>query len=1093
MAEHADGSIIVDTDIDSSGFKSGSAEMKSAINSLTNQINRLGPTFQKAMSGNTKAMGTFEAKASALKTKIAELEAKMSTLGSKRLHTEDYKQLSLELDKARAKLGQLTDRQAKMKATGVKETSSAYKSLQYDIDLTKQNIKGLEAAMAGMRKNGTAFQLGSATPEYQQMASSLAAAKQQMAEMDAAAGKMKANASTLPAIGQRIVSAFAKAGSVIKSSVVSGLKMAAGAAKNLLSHTLKAVTGMNKLGKSTGRAGMGFGSMLKSMLFFSAFSAVLKSLKEGIDALAKSSASFNNTMSQLKTSTAQLRNSFITAFAPILNVVVPILTILISKLASAINLIGQFFAALTGASSYTKAITQQQDYAASLDKTAGAAKEAKRQLAGFDEMNVLSDSSGGGGGGAGAGAGATFEDVPIDSGVAGVVDRIKEAFANGEYAEIGKIIGEGVNTIVGKLYDMLTGIDWEHIGSAFAEGLNGLVQGVDWELLGKTIGAYFMARLNFIYGAITTFDWAAAGNALGTAIKNLWDSIDWAKAGEALSTGFIGVLTTISEAIKTVDWQKVGNDVATFIASIDWGGVFTALTNAIGAALGGLAGFLWGLIDDAWQSLLDAGQKNAEEYGLDIVSGILFGILDGLENLGKWIVKNIFEPFINGFKDAFGIHSPSTVMQEQGGFIIDGLLLGITNAWNSITNFFGEALSSLTQKLSSGWETIKSGASTGWNKVKTTVSTAWTGIKTGVSNGASKVKETVSGAWSKVKEWTSAKWSSAKSTVTSTWDSIKSKTSSVGTGIKDSVSSAWANVKNNISSKLSSAKSSAATLWSSIKSTTTSQNNSIKSSLSSAWSSVKSSLSSTWSSIKSTASSTWSSIKNAIKNQGWSGVGSAITSGIKTGINNGWATLTNWIKEKAKSLLNAVKKTLGIHSPSRAFRDQVGMNIGLGIGEGVEDSTPAVLSTVSSVADAIADEFNAGEYGAVPTAEIDGSLTAFSDKITDSFAELMSRLQAIADGVTFAVPDVANGVAPYSVAAAVSGSKSHTPGTDASPNDDISSVVIQSVNNATVAIVKAIQEYSHTNINLDSDSLADSIINEINRRTRMNGKSPLLT
>ena len=59
-------------------------------------------------------------------------------------------------------------------------------------------------------------------------------------------------------------------------------------------------------------------------------------------------------------------------------------------------------------------------------------------------------------------------------------------------------------------------------------------------------------------------------------------------------------------------------------------------------------------------------------------------------------------------------------------------------------------------------------------------------------------------------------------------------------------------------------------------------------------------------------------------------------------------------------------------------------------------------------------------------------------------------------------------------------------------NEDLSNVVIQSVTNATAAIVQAIETYSGTTVNLDKRSLADAIIEEINRRTRMTGKSPIL-
>lgn len=41
-------------------------------------------------------------------------------------------------------------------------------------------------------------------------------------------------------------------------------------------------------------------------------------------------------------------------------------------------------------------------------------------------------------------------------------------------------------------------------------------------------------------------------------------------------------------------------------------------------------------------------------------------VLDALLGIGSWIVDNVFKPILDGFKNAFGIHSPSTVMQEQG-------------------------------------------------------------------------------------------------------------------------------------------------------------------------------------------------------------------------------------------------------------------------------------------------------------------------------------------------------------------------------------------------------------------------------------------
>lgn len=63
---------------------------------------------------------------------------------------------------------------------------------------------------------------------------------------------------------------------------------------------------------------------------------------------------------------------------------------------------------------------------------------------------------------------------------------------------------------------------------------------------------------------------------------------------------------------------------------------------------------------------------------------------------------------------------------------------------------------------------------------------------------------------------------------------------------------------------------------------------------------------------------------------------------VVEGIWNGIKNAGNWIKRKvgefARGILDGMKNALGIHSPSRLFKDQVGKNIALGVGEGFEDN-----------------------------------------------------------------------------------------------------------------------------------------------------------
>ena len=284
-----------------------------------------------------------------------------------------------------------------------------------------------------------------------------------------------------------------------------------------------------------------------------------------------------------------------------------------------------------------------------------------------------------------------------------------------------------------------------------------------------------------------------------------------------------------------------------------------------------------------------------------------------------------------------------------------------------------------------------------------------------------------------------------------------------------------------------------------MKSTISSGWTGIRNDASSIWGGIQSTLLGAWNVIKSTAASTWSGIKSVIENQGWSNIGSNICNGIKNGLEAGWRWLTDTVKNLAGGLLSAAKNALGIQSPSKVFRDEVGLNIGYGIGEGVENSESSVLKSVTGIADAIAEEMNAGDYTIseiVPVSTVNGAIVDFTDRLTDGFIAAMDRLQAIADSITFTVPTVAAGsVVPYKMMATAelpdSDNAAVSSAIEAS-NDELASVVTQVVMNAASTIVTAIQNSGGRYSGLDHAQTADAVIQEINRRTRMYNRSPLI-
>lgn len=81
-------------------------------------------------------------------------------------------------------------------------------------------------------------------------------------------------------------------------------------------------------------------------------------------------------------------------------------------------------------------------------------------------------------------------------------------------------------------------------------------------------------------------------------------------------------------------------------------------------------------------------------------------------------------------------------------------------------------------------------------------------------------------------------------------------------------------------------------------------------------------------------------IKNAFTSVNWGSVGFNIIEGIVSGIAGAVGHLISAATSAASSALDAIKSKLGIHSPSRVFRDQVGKMMALGMGIGFEKNLP---------------------------------------------------------------------------------------------------------------------------------------------------------
>lgn len=163
------------------------------------------------------------------------------------------------------------------------------------------------------------------------------------------------------------------------------------------------------------------------------------------------------------------------------------------------------------------------------------------------------------------------------------------------------------------------------------------------------------------------------------------------------------------------------------------------------------------------------------------------------------------------------------------------------------------------------------------------------------------------------------------------------------------------------------------TVWNGIKSVVSSGLNAISGVVSSVMGVISSTWVNAWNSVKGFVSSIWNGITGAVRNGvnsvgnavsgvkgkiigAFSGAGSWLVSagrnilqGLTNGITGAISAVLNTIKGVASKVVEAVKSVLGIHSPSRVFRDEVGKMIPAGLGIGVEENEQLAIRPVQSM------------------------------------------------------------------------------------------------------------------------------------------------
>jgi len=530
----------------------------------------------------------------------------------------------------------------------------------------------------------------------------------------------------------------------------------------------------------------GLGNVLK-------YATALFSLRSIYSALSSSANSWlssqNSQAKQLSANIEYMKYAMGSVFAPVIEYVTNLVYSLMKAVQSLVY-------AFSGVNIFAKAT------ASSMKNASGSAKQTSKSLSSVhSEINNVSDNKNGN----------TSGTPNIDlSEVDKTPNKIIDAIKNGNWNEIGKMLGEKLNNAMSKIpWDKIQNTS-RNIASGIAKTLNGFIGTTNWNQVGNTFAQGLNTAIYFAYTFVTTFDWKQFGQSIVDGINGFLDNFDWQTCGKTIGDFTKGLLDVIVVFIEQYDFQKFPNKIAECLGGIDWSGVAKRIFQLIGAAIikvsvvGAIIN-VGTVISNICNSAVEYFRGKIEECGGNVILGILKGIGDAIAGIGQWIYDNVFKPFIDGFKNAFGIHSPSTVMEEQGRFIIEGLKNGLLGIWDKVKQPFIDLKNNITKMFTE----IKNSVSNWGNNVKTKVSECWINASNTVREKVTTLRNNISTGLNNAKT-TVVNWgSNVKNTFTnlgrnaSTWG--KDLASNMATGIKNNihkVTNAVTSVANKIKSFL---------------------------------------------------------------------------------------------------------------------------------------------------------------------------------------------------------------------------------------------------------------------------------------------------
>lgn len=295
-------------------------------------------------------------------------------------------------------------------------------------------------------------------------------------------------------------------------------------------------------------------------------------------------------------------------------------------------------------------------------------------------------------------------------------------------------------------------------GAAIGGGIAGIIAGIPMYIAG--IYNAIKDGINWMSGTLIGVGATAVGAGIGTIIGACGGPIG---AGIGALIGLaVGLITDFTTWL----WQNFEDVERWFRTLPDWaqialgavkifcGGIFSVISDIISLIKN------WDMIVDgfnnipkAWDALWenwDIGAEAIKSKFQSVGKSIIDGIVEGWQTVWK-AITDFVDRFVQGFKDALGIHSPSKVFEEIGDNIVAGLLQGIegfVDMLGTVAEWAGSVVEWF-RRGEDGMGIVENFKVIGGNIVsgfKDKIGSAYITVKNNIITWASNVKEWFSGS-----------------------------------------------------------------------------------------------------------------------------------------------------------------------------------------------------------------------------------------------------------------------------------------------------------------------------------------------------------